>query len=112
MITRAPDDHVAEALLAQIGALDFETRPPESRVALLAALADTASDRAIPTLQAMVLKGGWFARRTPERSAAASTLARIGSPVAIAVLQDGLQSRAEAVRAACQEALTRRERVA
>lgn len=112
MITRSPDDHVAEALLAQIGALDFETRPPESRVALLAALADTASDRAIPTLQAMVLKGGWFARRTPERSAAASTLARIGTPVAIAVLQDGLHSRAEAVRAACQEALTRRERVA
>lgn len=112
MLTRAPDDHVAEALLAQIAALDFESRPPESRVALLAALGDTASDRAIPTLQAMVLKGGWFARRTPERSAAASTLARIGSPVAIAVLQDGLQSRAEAVRAACQEALTRRERVA
>lgn len=112
MIMRTPDSRATEAILARIGAVDFESRPPDVRVALLGALADVADERAVPTLEAMLNRGGWFARRTPERSAAAVTLARIGSPIALEILNNGMRSRSEAVRAACQEALQRREHAA
>lgn len=112
MLMRTPDSRATEAILARINAVDFESRPPDIRVALLGALADVADERAVPTLEAMLTRGGWFARRTPERSAAAVTLARIGTPIALEILNNGMRSRSEAVRAACQEALQRREHAA
>ena len=112
MLMRTPDSRATEAILARINAVDFESRPPDVRVALLGALADVADERAVPTLDGMLNRGGWFARRTPERSAAAVTLARIGTPLALEALNNGLRSRSEAVRAACQEALLRREHAA
>lgn len=112
MLVRTPEPRVVEAIQSRIVAVDFETRPAEVRVALLGALGEAADERAIPALEALLHRGGWFARRSPERSAAAMTLARIGTPEAFEALRSGLRSRAEAVRVACQEALTRRERVA
>ncbi len=112
MLLRTPDARATEAILGRISAVDFESRPAEMRVALLGALADVTDERAVPALEAMLHRGGWFARRTPERSAAADTLARIGTPVAVEVLRAGLHARSEAVRAACHEALQRRENAA
>lgn len=112
MLTREPDPRVTNALLERIGAIDFETRPDELKLPLLTALGDIAGDEAVPTLEAMLHKGGWFARRTSERAAVANTLARIGTPTAHGILETGTRSRAEAVRAACLEALGRQERAA
>ncbi len=112
MLVRSPEPRAVEAILSRIAAVDFESRPAEVRVALLGALGETADERAIPALEVLLHRGGWFARRTSERSAAAMTLARIGTPEALEALRSGLRSRAEAVRAASQEALTRRERAA
>jgi len=106
MLAREPDPRVTEALLARILAPEFESRPEEHRIALLATLSDVASDQAVPALEELLLRGGWFARRTPERTAAARALARLGSPVAREVLDRGRAHRSEAVREACDEALT------
>jgi HEAT repeat protein len=59
----------------------------------------------VPALEALLHKGGWFARRTVQRAAAARTLRRIGSPEALAALEAGARARNEAVRTTCIEAL-------
>jgi HEAT repeat protein len=106
MLLRDKRPEVGQAILKQITAPDFETRSGDNQRALLNALAEVADDRVVPALEAMLLKGGWFARRTFERVAAARTLQRIGTPRARAVLEAGLKSRSEAVRQACLEATT------
>ncbi|MEO5987644.1 MAG: HEAT repeat domain-containing protein [Candidatus Eisenbacteria bacterium] len=105
MLTREQDTRVALSLLARINANDFETRSDDHKLALIEALADVADEGAVPALSLLLQKGGWFARRTPERSAIARTLARIGSPTAMHALEEGRHSRADAVRAACMDAL-------
>jgi hypothetical protein len=107
MLGREPDARVSEAILLRIQAPEFEARPEEHKIAFLTSLADLADHHAIPTLAELLARGGWFARRTPERTAAARTLARIGSPDARTVLEQGLRHRSEAVREACDEALAR-----
>lgn len=105
MLTREKDSKVALSLLARINADDFETRSDEHKLALIGALADVADEGAVPALALLMQKGGWFARRSTERTAAARMLARIGSPLAMQSLEEGSHSRAEAVRAACLDAL-------
>lgn len=105
MLARENDPRVAPMLLHLIDAADFETRPDEVKLALLGTLGDVADDAVIPALAAMLNKGGWFARRTIERTAAARTLARIGSAEALHALHESSHSSAEAVRTACLEAL-------
>lgn len=107
MLARDAGPGLTAVVLERVTALDFEQRHDDVKSALIAALGDTADDSAIEALGSLVQKGGWFARRTAERAAAAQALARIGSPRALAVLHAGLQSRAEAIRACCQEALAR-----
>ena len=85
---------------------EFESRPEEHRVALLSALADVASDQALPALEELLLRGGWFARRSAERLAAARAIVRLGTPAARNVLEQGLHHRSYAVREACDEALS------
>ena len=65
-----------------------------------------AEDEAVPALETMLHKGGWFARHTLERVAAARTLRRIGTEKAMAVLETGLRARSEAVRTACLDAMS------
>jgi hypothetical protein len=110
MLTREKDPETARALLAHIEAPDFESREEANQRALFAALVEVADDRAVPALEALLNKGGWFARRTFQRSAAARILARLGTPQAQTALEAGLRSRSEAVRAACLEALDARSR--
>jgi HEAT repeat protein len=112
MLAREPDTRASEALIERIAGADFESRPEAVRLALIAALGEIAGDAGVPALAAVLNAGGWFAPRTPERTAAARALVRIGSARAGECVRTGLRSRADAVRAACQEALDAGEAVA
>jgi HEAT repeat protein len=105
MRTREKDPRVARAILTLIEAPDFESRDENNQRALFGALGDIADDSAVPALEALLHRGGWFGRRTFQRVAAARTLRRIGTPNAMAALEAGVRARSEAVRAACLEAL-------
>ena len=106
MLNRQKDRSVARAILKQIEAPDFEVRSEDNQRALFNSLAEVADDDSVPALEILVNRGGWFARRTVMRTAAARTLARIATPHAVAALQAGLRSRSEVVRQACLEAMT------
>jgi HEAT repeat protein len=108
ILMRSKDPEVTRALLKQIEAPDFESRSEDNQRALIGALGEVADDGVVSTLEALLHKGGWFARRTIQRTAAAHTLQRLGTPRALAALEAGLRSRSEAVRAACLEAVSRR----
>jgi HEAT repeat protein len=112
MLARAVDPNATAAIVERVTAPDFETRPAEVRLALVTALGDLADERAVPALEQLLHSGGWFARRSPERQAAALALAAVGTPRALELLQAGLRARADAVRAACENALEPRERSA
>lgn len=112
MLARDADRRMTAALLERVSAPGFEARPDDVKIALVAALGDATGEEVVATLEQILHRGGWFARRAPERTAAAFALARIGTPAARAVLQAGLHARADAIRASCQEALSRKERVA
>ncbi|HYM80361.1 MAG TPA: HEAT repeat domain-containing protein [Candidatus Limnocylindria bacterium] len=105
MLARQKDPEVASAILHQVEAPDFESRNEENQRALFGALGEVAGDEAVPALEALLHRGGWFARRTLQRVAAARTLQRIGTPKATAALQAGVRSRSEAVRSACLEGM-------
>ena len=106
MLAREPDVRVTEAILSRVRSPEFESRPEEHRVALLSALADVASDQALPALEELLLRGGWFAKRSAERTAAARAIVRLATPAARDVLEQGLHHRSDAVREACDEALS------
>jgi len=108
MLTRNRDAEVASAILRHIEAPDFESRSDEIQRALFAALGEVADNSAVPALALLLHKGGWFARRTMQRLAAARTLQRIGTEQALAALDAGLHSRSEAVRSAVYEAINAR----
>ncbi len=110
VLTRERDARAVRAILASVAAPDFESRDVNIQRALFGALAEMADDGAVPVLETLLNKGGWFARRTFQRTAAARTLCRIGTPNAVAALEAGLRSRSEAVRAAALEALGTRGR--
>ena len=112
LMAREPDARASASLLERIGSADFESRPEEVRLALLLTLAEIADDSALPVLSSVLNAGGWFARGTPERTGAARALVRIGTARSLEVVHTGLRSRADAVRAACQEALAGREKIA
>ena len=110
MLTREKDPRVARAILGLIESPDFESRDEDNQRALFSALADISDASTVPAIEALLHKGGWFARRTFQRVAAARTLRRIGTPEAMAALEAGVRARSEAVRAACLEALGTRSR--
>lgn len=105
ILTREPDRRTVRAVMANIAAPDFESRDEANQRALFGALGEIADDSDVPALEALMNRGGWFARRSLQRVAAARTLRRIGTPNAVAALEAGVRSRSEAVRAAALEAL-------
>jgi hypothetical protein len=105
VLTRERDPRAVRAVLACIEAPDFETRDESNQRALFGALGEIADDDAVPALEALLNQGGWFARRSLRRVAAARTLRRIGTSAAMAALEAGVRARSEAVRAAALEAL-------
>ena len=70
--------------------------------------AGSGGDTIVPTLEQMLTNGGWFARPTWQRSAAAAALARIGTHAAKKTLERGLKHASEAVRSACKDAEERK----
>jgi hypothetical protein len=108
MLTREKYSETARTILRQIEAPDFESRSEENQRTLFSALGEVADDRTVPAVEALLHKGGWFARRTLQRVAAARTLQRIGTPMALSALEAGLRSRSEAVRSACLDAMRTR----
>jgi HEAT repeat protein len=108
MLTRTRDPEVARAILRHVEAPDFEIRGEEIQRALFTALGEVADDGAVPALVQLLHKGGWFARRTVQRLAAARTLKRIGTAQALAALDAGLHAGSEAVRSAASEAIQAR----
>ncbi|MBI1799003.1 MAG: HEAT repeat domain-containing protein [Candidatus Eisenbacteria bacterium] len=108
MLTRERNPRVARAILARIQAPDFESRSEENKRALFNGLSEVADDHTVPALEQLLTEGGWFARRTVARVAAARTLRRIGTETAVAVLEAGLRSKSEAVRSACLDAMSSR----
>jgi HEAT repeat protein len=108
MLTREKNVDAARTILRQIEAPDFESRSEDNQRSLFNALGEVADDGVVGALETLLHKGGWFARRTLQRVAAARTLQRIGSEKAIAVLEAGLRARSEAVRSACLDAMNTR----
>jgi HEAT repeat protein len=102
------DRTIAGMILKLIEDPAFERRPEEMRHAFFVALAGSGGDTAVPTLEQMLANGGWFARASWQRSAAAEGLARIGTHAARKALERGLKHASEAVRSACREAEARR----
>jgi hypothetical protein len=105
MLTRERHPRVVKAILERVEARDFEDLTEENQRAFLGALGDIAEDDDVPDLERLLMKdGGWFARRTLWRDAAARILHRLGTPRARTVLEAGLRSRTEAIRQTCQAA--------
>jgi hypothetical protein len=105
MLARDPDTRVADSLLARVLAPEFGVRPEEERVLLLGALPELVGEAAVPVLAQLLARGGWFARASAERAAAAQALRRTGTPLAHRALEAGLRHRSAAVREACSQAL-------
>ena len=110
MLAREPDPVVIKALLARLRAPEFEHRPEEQKAAMLFTLADLGGDEVVAALEQILVRGGWFSRRSPERMAAARALARVGTEAARSVLEQGRLHRSDSVREACEEALAQRGR--
>jgi hypothetical protein len=106
MLARERNPRVARALLERVAAPDFESQSEEMQRAWFSTLAEVAEDESVPALEALLNRGGWLAKRSFLRNAAARTLRRIGTIRAHAVLEAGLKSRAAAVRGASHYALS------
>ena len=101
--SRGRNPRVARMIVRMIEAPRFDERPEEERRTLFQALSDTGDAGVIPFLEAQLNHGGWFARPTWKRTAAAHALERLVLPEAAAALARGRASANEAVRAACRE---------
>jgi len=108
MLARQRGPEAVRTLLHQIQAPDFESRGLEHQRMIFNALAETGDDQAVTALAELLNRGGWFARRSPQRVAAAQALRKIGSEAAIAVLDKGMRAGNDAVRSACLEAMATR----
>ena len=110
VLARHRGNETSRLLLHRIQAPDFETRDPDYQRMMFNTVAEMADDDAVPALEAMVVKGGWFARPSAQRLLAAQALHRIGTEKALAVLEEGLRTGNDAVKATCLEAMSGRVR--
>jgi hypothetical protein len=100
-LSAARDPATARWLFAFIQQERFAQRPAEERRAIYAALASVGGDEIVPELDAELFKANWFDRaQEVHRHNIARILARIGTPVAIQVLDRGMQSKRAPVRQA------------
>jgi HEAT repeat protein len=105
VMARHKSPETLRAILRQVRAPNFEARGDAQQRLIFNALAEMGDDSVVPTLAELLEKGGWFARVTPQRQAAAQALYKIGTEKALAVLEQGLRSSHEAVRQVCLEAM-------
>jgi hypothetical protein len=94
-------------LLEVVQSKDFSKKEPVEIKAFLDAIGMVGSNESIPVLQQQVERKSWFGRgkTDPVRIGAANALAMIGTPEAKAVLESGKNSKDEAVRDACIQAM-------
>jgi HEAT repeat protein len=86
----------------------FEGRSADEKRAVYSALAGAGGDELLPDLELELHKGNWFSRgNESHRQAMARCIARIGTPAARAMLEEGARSRRGPVRKVCEEALAR-----
>ncbi len=101
--SREHNPKVADHLVALITAAAFDERPEEERRTMFQSLAETGDDRVVPFLEGQLTAGGWFARPSWRRTAAAHALDRLGTADAHAALSRARAHSSEAVRAACRD---------
>ena len=94
-------------LLEVVQSKDFFKREPAEIKAFFNAIGMVGSNEAVPVLQQLLERKSWFGRgKTDEiRLGAASAMAMIGTPEAKALLEEGKNSKDEAIRDACTQAL-------
>ena len=107
-LVREPDPRAAVELLERIESPAFDELPEGLQHAFFKALADTAGEEQVPSLEAMLTRGGWFARASSRRVGAAMVLAALDNEQARHALALASQSKSEAVRAACRAAMSRK----
>lgn len=101
-LSSGPDPELATLLLTWLEDDGFAARPDEAKRSVYQALAAVGGDAVVPLLEGHVLQGNWFARgNEASRMAAVMCLARIGTPVARALLERGAKSRRSEVARAC-----------
>ena len=95
------------SLLEVVQTKDFYKREPVEIKSFFNAIGMVGSNEALPVLQQLLERKGWFARgKTDEiRIGAANAIAMIGTPEAKAILEVGEDSKDESIREACQQAL-------
>jgi HEAT repeat protein len=97
---------VARLALGMLRDPAFEARSPEEKRAIWNALAAAATEDELPELEQELYRTAWFSRAgETARVAMARVIARIGTPLAVAVLRRGVESKRASVRKACEEAL-------
>ena len=112
-LSLARDGGVARRCLALMRDPAFEARPMEEKRAVWNAVGGAATDDELAELEQELYRANWFNRAGEvNRLAIARGIARIGTPLAIAVLQRGADSRRASVRRACQDALAAPTRAA
>jgi HEAT repeat protein len=100
------DDRSAQSIWSAIGAPEFARRDAAERRVFFEAVGKCGSDSFVPRLSEMLTKGGLFrGTNEEERMNAALSLAWLGTPKAIEVLNRELQSKREPVRKAVESAL-------
>ncbi len=100
------DDRAAQSIWGAISAPEFAKRDQAERRVFFEALGKCGSDSFVPRLSEMLTKGGFFrGTNEEERMNSALTLAWLGTPKAIEVLNRELISKREPVRSAVEAAL-------
>jgi len=97
-------------LLEVVQSKDFSKKEAVEIKAFFDGIGMVGSSEAVPVLQQLLEKKGWFGRGKSDemRIGAANALSMIGSPEALAILEGGKDSKDEILRNACQEALRSR----
>jgi HEAT repeat protein len=94
-------------LLEVVQSKEFPKKEPAEIKTFFDAIGMMGSNEAIPALQQVFEKKSWFGRGKAGdlRLGAAQTLAAIGTPEAMAILEDGKNSKEESIREASRQAL-------
>lgn len=100
------DDRAAQSILTVIQGPEFMRRDTNERQAFFEALGRCGSDTLVPKLGSILTRGGLFATgNEEERLHAALALAWLGTPAALKLLNQELESKREPVRRAVETAL-------
>ena len=94
-------------LLEVVQSKEFPKKEPAEIKAFFDAIGMMGSNEAIPVLQQLFERKSWFGRGKAGdlRLGAAETLAAIGTPEAMAILEEGKNSEEASIREACRQAL-------